>query len=145
MKTGYLVFVISDHPGLEPGVRVQVVALDGLSAWVLLDSPAERQVLPVRTWDLLPAKAYRRAVLEVVRKTVGSLEASSGSTLLLKPEQLVRKLVEHGLSAPAARQCVELLDTEQEAATPVPVREWLQRIKRHYGQGTVLQPDGPSD
>lgn len=51
-------------------------------------------------------------------------------------------LVEHGLSAPAARQCVELWDTEQAGAAPVPVREWLRRIKRYYGQQTILPPEG---
>jgi hypothetical protein len=102
----------------SPG-RARIIALDGSSVWVLLDSPAEREMLPVQTWDLLPAKAYGRAVLQVVRKTVRSLEASSSSTLVVKPEQLVRKLVEHGLSATAARQCAELLGTEQETVTPL--------------------------
>jgi hypothetical protein len=98
MKVGDLVFIVSDHRGLEPGTRAQVVAVEGSSAWVLLDSPAERVELPVQIWDLLPARTYGRAVLQAVHATVRSLKVSSdGSTLLLKPEQLVGKLVEHGL------------------------------------------------
>jgi hypothetical protein len=145
MKVGDPVFVVSYRSGLEPGTRARIVALDGSSAWVSVSSPAEHQVLPVQTWDLLPARAYGCAVLHAVCETIRSLQARCGSILLLTPEQLVRKLVEHGLSPRVARQCVELWDTEPEGAPPVPIREWLRRIKRHYGQGTTLQPSGPED
>ena len=145
MKVGDLVFVISDRSGLEPGTRARIVALEGSSAWVSTGSPAGHEVLPVQTWDLLPARLYGYAVLHVVCETVRSLKARAGSTLLLKPEYLVRKLVEHGLSVPVARQCTELWDMEPEAVTPLPVREWLRRIKRYYGQGAALPPGGKNN
>ena len=145
MKVGDPVFIVSYRSGLEPGTRARIVALDGSSAWIAVSSPAEPQVLPVQTWDLLPARTYGCAVLHVICETIRSLRFSGGSTLLLTPEQLVRKLVEHGLSPRVARQCVDLWDTEPDGAPPLPVREWLRRIKRHYSQGTLLQPSGPKD
>ena len=145
MKAGDLVFVISDRSGLEPGTRAQIVAVNGSSVWVAIDSPAQRPVLPLQAWDLLPARTYGCAVLQTVCETLRSLKARGGSLVLLTPEHLVRHLVEHGLSGPAARQCVALWDTPEEAAPPLPVGEWLQRIKRHYGQETILRPNEPSD
>ena len=142
MKVGDLVFVVSDRAGVEPGTRAQVVALNGSSAWVLPDSPPGGPVLPVQTWDLLPARTYGRVVLDAVRQTVRNLKAGSGSTSLLEPEQLVGKLVEHGLSVPAARRCVELWDAEQRGTIPLRVREWVQRIKRYYGQESISPREG---
>jgi hypothetical protein len=141
MKVGDPVFIVSCKPGLEPGTRARIIALDGSNAWVSVSSPPESQVLPVQTWDLLPARTYGCAVLHVVCETIRSLKSHGGSTLLLTPGQLVRKLVEHGLSPRVARQCVALWDPESESASPVPVREWLRRIKHHYNQGSAPQPD----
>ncbi|MBV9999977.1 MAG: hypothetical protein JO015_12805 [Verrucomicrobia bacterium] len=145
MKVGDPVFIISYKPGLEPGTRARIVALDGSDAWVLVSSSADQQVLPVRTWDLLPARTYGCAVLHVVCETIRSLQIDSGSTLLMTPEQLVRKLVEHGLSRQIAHQCVELWNPGQETASPLPIREWLRRIRRHYSQGTSLQRSGQTE
>ena len=140
MKVGDPVFIVSCKSGLEPGTRARIVALDGSNAWVSVSSPAELHVLPVQIWDLLPARTYGCAVLHVVYETLRTLKNDSGSILLLTPGQLVGKLVEHGLSPRVARQCVELWNPEQEGASPMPVREWLRRIRRHYSQGTVLHP-----
>jgi hypothetical protein len=145
MKVGDPVFIVSYQSGLEPGTRARIVALDGSTAWVSVISPAEHQALPVQTWDLLPARTYGSAVLHVVCETIRTLRVNGGSTLLLTPEQLVRKLVEHGLSLRVARQCVELWNPEQEGAPPLPVREWLRRIRRHYSHGTALRPGGQED
>ncbi|MBV8899194.1 MAG: hypothetical protein JOY92_03665 [Verrucomicrobia bacterium] len=145
MKVGDPVFIVSYRSGLEPGTRARIVALDGSSAWVSVSSPAEPRVFLMQIWDLLPARTYGCVVLHVVCDTIRSLKASGGSTLLLTPEQLVRKLVEHGLSPRVARQCVELWDTQQENANPLPVQDWLRQIKRYYSQGIVLQPSGPTD
>lgn len=145
MKVGDPVFIVSYRSGLEPGTRARIVALDGSSAWVSVSPPPERQIFPVQTWDLLPAGTYACAVLHVVCDAIRSLKARGGSTLLLTPERLVRTLVEHGLSPRVARQCVKLWDAQQEDANPLPVRDWLRQIKRHYSQGIGLQPSGPKD
>lgn len=145
MKVGDPVFIVSYKSGLEPGTRARIVALDGPDAWVSVSSPADHQVFLVQTWDLLPARTYGCAVLHVVCETIRSLRIDGGSTLLMTPEQLVRKLVEHGLSLRVAHQCVELWKSEQEAASPLPIREWLRRIRRHYSQGTSLQRSGQKE
>lgn len=145
MKVGDPVFVVSCTAGLEPGTRARIAALDGSIAWVSVSSPAEPQLLPVQIWDLLPARVYGCAVLHGVCATVRSLKAGGGSTLLLTPEQLVRKLIEHGLNPSSARQCVELWNTDEQALAPLSVREWLLRIKRYYNPRAIPPPGVPND
>ena len=90
------------------------------------------KVLQVETWDLPPSNLFTHCVLNIIYESYLEIEREHGSILNLKPDSIVRKLIEHRLAPLTARQCVDFLDEIDWRHTQLPLRQWLKRIRNFY-------------
>jgi len=140
MKIGDRVFVVSDQLVIANGSAGEVAVLNQSTTEVGVRFGRGPAILKIEIRDLLPANIYAQSVLNAVFQTVEDIERETGSILNLKPEAITAKLIEHGLTPQAARQCAELFDTTDWNSNRLPLRSWLTRIRDFYYPGNCRAP-----
>jgi hypothetical protein len=124
--------MVTDQLKTGAGIPVMICAMRDSTVKVAIEEINGTKVLQVETWDLLPSNLFTHSVLNVVYVTYLEIEREYGSILNLKPDAIVRKLIEHSLAAQTARQCVDFLDEIDWRHTELPLRQRLKRIRNFY-------------
>jgi hypothetical protein len=132
MKVGDSVYLVTDQLKTGAGIPAMVCGTQDSTVKVAIEETNGTKVLQVKSWDLLPSNLFTHSVLNVVYESYLEIEREHGSILNLKPEAIVRKLIEHSLALQTARQCVDFLDEIDWRHTQLPLRQWLKRIRSFY-------------
>jgi hypothetical protein len=131
MKVGDSVYLVTDQLKTGAGIPAMICGMQDSTVEVAIEE-INTKVLRVETWDLLPSNLFTHSVLNIVYESYLEIEREHGSILNLKPDAIVRKLVEHSLAPQTARQCVDFLDEIDWRHTQLPLRQWLKRIRNFY-------------
>jgi hypothetical protein len=132
MKVGDSVYLVTDQLTTGAGIPAMICGIQEPTVKVAIEEINGTRVLQVETWDLLPSNLFTHSVLNVVYESYLEIECDHGSILNLKPDAIVRKLIEHSLAPQTARQCVDFLDEINWRHTQLPLRQWLKRIRAFY-------------
>jgi hypothetical protein len=134
MKIGDQVYLVADHLNSGGGAPGEITSLCDSTAEIAVRLTESEAVLNVKTWEVLPAKVYIRAVLYAVYGAAQKLEQELGSMRYVDPQAITKKLVEYELSPQTARQCMELFDSSEWKSSPLRLCQWLKRIRDFYYQ-----------
>jgi hypothetical protein len=132
MKVGDSVYLVTDELKNGAGIPAMICGMQDSTVKVAIEEINGTKVLRVKTWDLLPSNLFTHSVLNIVYESYLEIEREHGSILNLKPDAIVRKLIEHSLAPQTARQCVDFLDEIDWRHTQLPLRQWLKRIRNFY-------------
>jgi hypothetical protein len=132
MKVGDSVYLVTDQLKTGAGIPAMICGIQESTVKVAIEEINGTKVLQVQSWDLLPLSLFTNSVLNVVYESYLEIECDHGSILNLKPDAIVRKLIEHSLAPQTARQCVDFLDEIDWRHTQLPLRQWLKRIRAFY-------------
>jgi hypothetical protein len=132
MKIGDKVYLVPNQLTVSSEAAGEVMNLDDSTTELTLRLAKSGAMLKVKTWDVLPAKVYTRAVLYAVFKSVQDLERELGSILKIELSSLTRGLIEHDLSPQAAYRCIDLFDFVEWRTSRFPLRSWLRRIRDYF-------------
>jgi hypothetical protein len=132
MKVGDSVYLVTDQLKTGAGIPAMVCGMQDSTVKVAIEEINGTKVLRVETWDLLPSNLFTHSVLNVVCESYLEIEREHGSILNLKPDAIIRKLIEHNLAPQTVRQCVDFLDEIDWRHTQLPLRQWLKRIRNFY-------------
>jgi hypothetical protein len=132
MKVGDSVYLVTDQLKTGPGIPVMVCGIQDSTVKVAVEEINGTKVPQVETWDLLPSNLFTHSVLNVVYESYLEIKREHGSILNLKPDAVVRKLIEHSLAPQTARQCVDFLNEVDWHHAQLPLRQWLKRIRNFY-------------
>ena len=132
MKVGDSVYLVTDQLKTGVGIPAMICGMQDSTVKVAIEEINSTKVLRVETWDLLPSNLFTQSVLNIVYESYLEIEREHGSILNLKPDAIVRKLIEHSLAPQTARQCVDFLDEIDWRHTQLPLRQWLKRIRNFY-------------
>src|SRR5260370_32732831 len=132
IKIGDCVYLVTDQLNTGAGIPAMICAMQDSTVKVAIEEINGTKVLRVETWDLLPSNLFTQSVLNIVYESYLEIEREHGSILNLKPDAIVRKLIEHSLAPQTARQCVDFLDEIDWRHTQLPLRQWLKRIRNFY-------------
>jgi hypothetical protein len=132
MKVGDSVYLVTDQLKTSAGIPAMICGMQDSTVEVVIEETNGTKVLQVEAWDLLPSNLFTHSVLDVVYESYLEIEREHGSILNLKPDAIVRKLIEHSLAPQTARQCVDFLDEIDWCHTQLPLRQWLKRIRNFY-------------
>jgi hypothetical protein len=132
MKVGDSVYLVIDQLKTGAGIPAMLCGMQDSTVKVAIEEINGTKVLRVETWDLLPSNLFTHSVLNIVYESYLEIEREHGSIFNLKPDAIVRKLIEHSLAPQTARQCVDFLDEIDWRHTQLPLRHWLKRIRNFY-------------
>jgi hypothetical protein len=132
MKVGDSVYLVTDQLKTGAGIPAMICGMQDSTVKVAIEEINGTKVLQVEAWDLLPSNLFTHSVLNVVYESYLEIECDHGSILNLKPDAIVRQLIEHSLAPQTARQCVDFLDEIDWRHTQLPLRQWLKRIRAFY-------------
>jgi hypothetical protein len=132
MKVGDSVYLVTDQIKTGAGIPAMICGMQDSTVKVAIEEINGTKVLRVETWDLLPSNLFTHSVLNIVYESYLEIEREHGSILNLKPDAIVRKLVEHSLAPETAQQCVDFLDEIDWRHSQLPLRQWLKRIRNFY-------------
>ena len=132
MEIGDRIYLIANQLNVRRGAAGEVMGLHDSTREVTVRLAKSGVVLSVKTWDILPAKAYTYAVLYAVYQAVHDLERELGSILRIEPRVLTQKLIERDLCPQVAHECIGLFDLAEWKSSPLPVCRWLKRIRDFY-------------
>jgi hypothetical protein len=132
MKVGDSVYLVTDQLKTGAGIPAMICGMQDSTVKVAIEEINGTKVLRVKTWDLLPSNLITHSVLNIVYESYLEIEREHGSILNLKPDAIIRKLIEHSLAPQTARQCVDFLDEIDSRHTQLPLRQWLKRIRNFY-------------
>ena len=132
MEIGDRIYLIANQINVGLDAAGEVMGLHDSTREVAVRLAKSGVVLNVKTWDILPAKAYTYAVLCAVYQVVHDLERELGSILRIEPRALTQKLIEHNLGPQVAHECIGLFDLAEWKSSPLPVCRWLRRIRDFY-------------
>jgi hypothetical protein len=119
----------TQNRGRYPGNDLRNAGFNGQS----VDRREQRhKSSPGRNLGPSSLESFTHSVLNVVHESYLEIERDHGSILNLKPDAIVRKLVEHSLASQTARECVDFLDEIDWHHTQLPLRQWLKRIRNFY-------------
>ena len=102
MKVGDSVYLVTDQLKTGAGIPAMVCGLQDSTVKVAIEETNGTKVLQVEAWDLLPSNLFTHSVLNVVYESYLEIERDYGSILNLKPDTVVRKLIEHSLAPKTA-------------------------------------------
>jgi len=131
-KIGDRIYLIANQLNVGLDAAGEVMAVHDSTREATVRMAKSGVVLNVKTWDILPAKAYTYAVLCAVYQVVHDLERELGSILLIEPRALTERLIEHDLGPQVAHECVGLFDLAEWKSSALPVCRWLRRIRDFY-------------
>ncbi len=132
MKIGDPVYLITDQLQTGAGIRGMICALQDSTIEVAVESAHGTKILEVRNRDILPSNLYTHSILNVVYQTYEKIEHKHGSILNFTIEEIVAQLIQQGLAPQTARRCADLFDDVEWHDTPLPLRQWLRRIRDFY-------------
>jgi hypothetical protein len=136
MKIGDPVYLITDQRQTGAGVPGMIFALQDSTVEVAVEYVQGTKILEVRNWeDILPSNLYAHSILNVVYHAYEDIELRYGSILNLTTEALGAQLIRQGLAPETARRCADLFDEVEWHNTPMPLRQWLRRIRDFYHKG----------
>jgi hypothetical protein len=124
--------LVTDQLKTGAGIPAMICGMQDSTVKVAIEEINGTKVLRVETWDLLPSNLFTHSVLNIVYESYLEIEREHGSILNLKPDAIVRKLVEHSLAPETAQQCVDFLDEIDWRHSQLPLRQWLKRIRNFY-------------
>ncbi|HEX6564054.1 MAG TPA: hypothetical protein VF020_07210 [Chthoniobacterales bacterium] len=132
MKIGDHVYVVGNHLTVGLGIAGRIAGLDDTAGEVAVRLVESGSIVKVKTWDILPARLYTRAVLYAAYRAVQDLERELDSILRVAPPMLMRKLIDYDLCRQTARECVDLFDPIEWETSRQPLYRWLRRIRDYY-------------
>jgi hypothetical protein len=132
MEIGDRIYLIANQLNVGLGAAGEVMGLHDSTEEVTVRLTKSSVVLNVKTWDILPAKAYTYAVLCAVYQVVHDLERETGSILLIEPRALTERLIERDLDPQVVHECMGLFDLTEWKSSALPVCRWLRRIRDFY-------------
>jgi hypothetical protein len=132
MEIGDRIYLIANQLNVGLDAAGEVMGLHDSTREVTVRLAKSGAVLNVKTWDILPAKAYTYAVLCAVYQVVHDLERETGSILRIEPRALTGRLMEHDLGPQVAHECMGLFDLAEWKSSPLRVCRWLRRIRDFY-------------
>jgi hypothetical protein len=133
MKIGDPVYLITDQLQTGAGIPGMIFALQDSRVEVAVESAHGTKILEVRNRDeILPSNLYAHSILNVVYHAYEDIELRYGSILNLTTEEIGAQLIQKGLAPQTARRCADLFDQVEWHNTPLPLRQWLRRIRDFY-------------
>jgi hypothetical protein len=144
MKIGDHVYVITDQRQTGAGIPGMIYALQDSTVEVVVEFAHGPKILKVRNReDILPSNLYTHSILNLVYQTYEEIEHKYGSILNLTTEKIVAQLIQQGLAPQTARRCVDLFDEVEWHNAPLPLRQWLERIRDFYHRSRLVQKPSP--
>jgi hypothetical protein len=133
MKIGDTVYLITDQQQTGGGIPGRIRALEDSKIAVALQLPQGSEILEVRNREeILPSHIYTHSILSLVYHTYEKIELRHGSILNLTATEISAELTRQGLAPQTARRCAELFNKVEWRDSPLPLREWLKRIRDCY-------------
>jgi hypothetical protein len=132
MEIGDRIYLIANQLNVGLDAAGEVMGLPDSTREATVRLAKSGAILDVKTWDILPAKAYTYAVLCAVYQVVHDLERETGSILRIEPWALTERLTEHDLGPQVAHECMGLFDLAEWKSSPLRVCRWLRRIRDFY-------------
>jgi hypothetical protein len=133
MKVGDPVYLITDQLQTGAGIPAIICALRDSTIEVAVETAHGTKIMKVRNReDILPSNLYTHSILNVVYHTYHEIELKYGSILNLSAEEIGAQLIQHGLAPQTARRCADLFDDVEWLKAPLPLRQWLRRIRDFY-------------
>jgi hypothetical protein len=133
MKIGDSVYLITDQRQTGAGVPGMICAMQDSTVEVAVESANGTKILEVRNReDILPSNLYTHSILNVVYHAYEEIELKYGSILNLTTEEIVAELIQQGLAPQTARRCADFFDEAEWHDAPLPLRQWLRRIRDFY-------------
>ena len=133
MKIGDPVYLITDQLKTGAGIPGMICALQDSTVEVAVESAHGTKILEVKNWaDILPSNLYAHSILNVVYHAYEDIELRYGSILNLTTEEIGAQLIQQGLAPQTARRCADLFDEVEWHNAPLPLRQWLRRIRDFY-------------
>ena len=131
MDIGTSVYFLTDHKTTGGGVPAVVCGLFERSARIAIEREEGTKTFEVPLWDLLPARAYTAAILQVCYSAWESLDHQGRSPGSLWEGDLIRELAGAGLAQSTAEMCASLCsDVDWTAKSPLSA--WLKAIRSFY-------------
>jgi len=135
MKIGDRVYLMTGQLQTGAGIPAMICAIqDDSTVEVAVELTHGTRILKVTNCDILPSNLYTHSILNVVYQSYEEIEHERGSILSLNIEEIVQKLIQHGLAPESARRCVDLFDGVEWHHGHLPLRQWLRRIRDFYHQ-----------
>ena len=133
MKIGDPVYLITDQLKTGAGIPGMICSLQDSTVEVAVESANGTKILAVRKWEeILPSNLYAHSILNVVYHTHEDIELRYGSILNLTTKEIGAQLIQKGLAPQTARRCADLFDEVEWHNAPLPLRQWLTRIRDFY-------------
>jgi hypothetical protein len=131
MDIGNSVYLVTNHQTTGAGVPTVICGLYERSARIAIERAEGTKIFDVPQWDLLPARAYTAAVLEVCYSAWETLDRQGRSPGSLREADLVTELAGAGLEQSTAKMCANLCsDVDWTAKSPLSA--WLKAVRSFY-------------
>jgi hypothetical protein len=131
MDIGNAVYFVTDHQTTGAGMPTVICDLYGRSARIAIEREEGIRTFDVPRWDLLTARAYAAAILQVCYSAWETLDRQGRSPGSLREADLVKKLAGAGLEPSTAERCANLCsDVDWSARSPLCA--WLKAVRSFY-------------
>jgi len=131
MDIGNSVYLVTDHKTTGAGVPAVICGLYQRSARFAIEREKGTKTLDVPLWDLLTARAYTAAILQVCYSAWDTLDRQGRTPGSLREADLVKELAGAGLEQSTAEMCASLCsDVDWSARSPLSA--WLKAVRSFY-------------
>ena len=128
MDAGNSVYFVTDHQTTGAGLPAVICGLYERSARIAIEREEGTKTFDVPMWDLLPARTYAAAILQVCYSTWETLDRQGRTPGSLREADLVKELAGAGLEQSTAEMCASLCsDVDWSAKSPLSA--WLKAIR----------------
>jgi hypothetical protein len=130
MDIGNAVHLVTDRQATGAGVPA-VIRLYEKSARIAIEREGGIRTFDVPRWDLLTARVYTAAILQVCYSAWETLDRQGRTPGSLREADLVRELAGAGLEQSTAETCASLCsDVDWSARSPLCA--WLKAVRSFY-------------
>jgi len=131
MDIGNAVYFVTDRQTTGAGVPAVICGLYERSARIAIEREEGTKTLDVPLWDLLTARAYTAAILQVCYSAWDTLDRQGRTPGSLREADLVKELAGAGLEQSTAEMCASLCsDVDWSARSPLSA--WLKAVRSFY-------------
>ena len=131
MNMGNPVYLVTDRQAPGAGVPAVIRGLYEKSARIAIEREEGRKTFDVPRWDLLTARAYTAAILQVCYSAWENLDRKGRTPGSLREADLVKELAGAGLEQSTAETCASLCsDVDWSARSPLCA--WLKAVRSFY-------------
>jgi hypothetical protein len=131
MDIGNSVYLVTDRQTNGAGVPAVICGLYERSARIAIEREEGTKTFDVPLWDLLTARAYTAAMLQVCYSAWETLDRQGRTPGSLREADMVRELAGAGLEQSTAEMCASLCsDVDWSAKSPLSA--WLKAIRSFY-------------